>query len=401
MRTTRRIARLPIPERTGPHGLNRGQLEQRVRGAGAKAAIEHDLTSAHTGAFPPPPYFADGVVASVAAGRPGYTSLRGDAGVRRALAPRLSKMLGVPVDPDTEIALTAGTQAGLFAAMGALVERGDTILVADPEYLCDERVARFFDATVRRIPFTQLGEDASLDLDAIEAGLRDGARVLIFSNPHNPTGSVMSRASLERIAELAVRHDAWVIADELYGRFVYDGTPNVHLAALPGMAERCITALGPSKTESASGFRIGVMVGPAAAVDAITAVTEITNVRAPAYSQYALEQWLLDDEAFVRGYLDRYRALREITLAALAQVDGLVVHRPAATAWLFPDVGALGSDDLEATEALMRAGILVMPGGSFGPAGDTAVRMCFGQPEETWPAAAERIAEVFESLRRD
>lgn len=400
MKTTRRIARLPIPERTGPHGLNRGQLEQRVRGAGAKARIEHDLTSAHTGAFPPPPYFADGVVESVAAGRPGYTSLRGDGGVRAALAPRLSKMLGVPVDPETEIALTAGTQAGLFAAMGALVERGDTILVADPEYLCDERVARFFAATVERIPFAKLGEDASLDLDAIEAGFRDGARVLVFSNPHNPTGSVLSRASLERIAELAVEHDAWVIADELYGRFIYDGRPNVHLAALPGMAERCITALGPSKTESASGFRIGVMVGPAAAIDAITAVTEITNVRAPAYSQYALERWLDDDDAFVRGYLDRYRALREITIAGLAQVEGLIAPSPPATAWLFPDVGALGSNDLEATEALMHAGILVMPGGSFGPAGDTCVRMCFGQPEETWPAAVERIAEVFESLRK-
>jgi aspartate/methionine/tyrosine aminotransferase len=389
-----------MPERPEPGGMRVSELEEQLAAISGKYPIEQDLTSAHTGAFPPPAYFLDGVARAVREGRPGYTPLRGDVALRAALAPRLERMLRIELDPRANLLVPAGTQAGLFSAMASLLQSGDTVMIADPEYLCDERVARFFGADVRYVPFVRLGADASLDLDAVEQGFRDGARALIFSNPHNPTGSVMGPQVLGRIAELAVEYDAWVIADELYARFIYDETPLTHMASLPGMADRCVTAIGPSKTESASGFRVGVLIGPQELIHLAGQVMPILHVRAPSYSQYALIDWLRDDHEFIRGYVDRYRALRDLTVERLAPVEGLRVTTPAATAWLFPDISALGVTELEAIEALMAAGILTYPGAYFGPAGGGCLRICFGQHEDTWPAVADRIAEVLDGLRR-
>lgn len=399
-RPTRRLQRLALPERTDASGLPVMQLEETLAALGQRYTIEHDLTAAHTGAFPPPPYFLDGVVRAVRDGRPGYTPERGDIALREALAPRLESLLGVPIDPLANLLVTAGTQAALFASLATLVQTGDTVMLADPEYLCDERAVRFFGAEIRYVPFARLGAEASLDLDAVEQGFRDGARVLMFSNPHNPTGSVMDRESLRRIAELAVEYDGWVIADELYARFVYDDEPVAHMAAMPGMRDRCLTAIGPSKTESASGFRVGVLVGSEEAIRLAGQVVPIMTVRAPSYSQYGLSEWMRDDEQFVRGYVERYRALRDIAVDRLAGVEGVRLTVPAATAWLFPDLGGLGRTPLEVNEALMAAGILGYPGAYFGPAGADCLRICFAQPEATWPDVADRIAEVLDGLRQ-
>lgn len=399
LRATRRLKRLTMPERTDPYGMLIGELEERLATIRTRYTIEHDLTSAHTGAFPPPPYFIEGVAAAVHDGRPGYTPLRGDVSVRETLAPRLERMLGVSIDPAANMLLTAGTQAGLFIAMATLLQADDTVMIADPEYLCNEQVARFLGADIRYVPFSQLGGRASLDLDAVEQGFRDGARVLMFSNPHNPTGSVMTPESLRRLAELAVEHDAWVIADELYARFAYDPAPLVHMASMPGMRERCVTALGPSKTESASGFRIGVLVGPDDLIRLAGRVIPIIHVRAPSYSQYALADWLRDDHEFVRDYVDRYRLLRDITVKGLAAVDAVEVATPASTAWLFPNISGLGRSELQVIEALMAEGILVYPGSYFGPRGGGHLRICFAQPEHTWPDVVDSIAHVLDGIR--
>ena len=400
LRPTRRVERLAMADRREPGGLLVSEVEQRYGELARGYEIEFDLTSAHTGAFPPPPYFLEGITRAVQDGRPGYTPLLGDVAVREALAERLGAMIGLELDARANLMLTAGTQAGLFATMSVLLQSGDTVLIADPEYLCDERTARFFGADVRYVPFARLGADASLDLDVLEQGLRDGARAVLFSNPHNPTGSVMERATLERIAALVIEYDAWVIADELYARFVFADEPPTHMASLPGMAERCVTAIGPSKTESASGFRVGVIVAPPELIRMAGQVLPNMHVRAPSYAQYALIDWLADDHEFIRDYVRRYRALRDITVSRLAAVEGLGVTEPAATSWLFPDLSGLGVSELEAAEALMAAGILVYPGCFFGPAGGGHVRLSFGHYEDTWPAVADRIAEVLDGLRR-
>jgi aspartate/methionine/tyrosine aminotransferase len=374
------------------------ELEAEVSAYAARHVIEHDLTSASTVAFPPPPSFLDDFNRAIRAGRSGYTEVRGSASVRELLAPRLSKMLGVEVDSERNLVLTAGTQAGLFATLAVLAQSGDSVLLADPEYLCDARAVAFFGAEPVYVPFARVGANAALDLDIIEQGLRDGARVVMFSNPHNPTGSVLAPDFLRRLSELLLDADAWVLADELYARFVYEEAQFTHFASIPGMWERTVTALGPSKTESGSGFRIGVLVCPERLAPMLSSVIELMTIRAPAYSQYALEHWLCGDEESVRSRVATYLTLRDVSVARLSKVKGLDVRVPAATGWLFPDISQLASSELETVESLIDAGVLVTPGASFGPSGAGCFRMSFGQDPTTWTEVVERIAEVLTSL---
>jgi hydantoinase/carbamoylase family amidase len=398
IRLARRARTLRSRGRTDSAGRDVASLENDLAAFASRHRIDHDLTAADTAAFPPPSVYLDAIARAVRDGRPAYTALRGDIRVRGLLAPRLTELLGTPVEPD-EIVLTAGTQAGLFASLSALVERGAPVLVVDPDYLCHERLLQYAGADVRYVPFARTGAGAALDLDAVEAGFRAGACGIVFSNPHNPTGSIIGADTLASVARLAVGANAWVVADELYTRFVYDHAPLVHMAALPEMNGRCVTAIGPSKTESASGLRIGVIVAPAALAAEIGQIVEITTVRAPAYAQYALEHWLTDDEKTVRDYLARYQQLRDIAVDRLSRIDGVTIRPPAATGWLFPDVSGLGRTDLGVVEALIDAAVLVMPGISFGPSGSGHLRISLAQPLETWPEVIDRVAKVLEQLK--
>src|SRR5690606_19454375 len=142
--------------------------------------------------------------------------------------------------------------------LSSVVEEGDKVAMMDPDYLTNERMLRYLSAQPIRVPLLwEESQEDTIDFDALEAAFKGGARVFLFSNPNNPTGTVHSPAVIKRLAELAIRYNVFVIADQLYARLVYDNRPFLHLAAVPGMAERTVTLLGPSKTESMSGYRLG------------------------------------------------------------------------------------------------------------------------------------------------
>lgn len=360
-----------------------------------------DTTHFDTVRFPPPDWAADTIRAAVLDGELAYTPYRGHPGVLDALAGPLSTLLGVSVDPARHIALTPGTQAALFTTMSALVDPGDLVLVTDPEYLFTERMPAFLGARVERIGVRHHDGVADLDLDAVARLLPQRPRLMVFSHPHNPTGAVYPAATIARLAELSVAGGFRVLVDELYCRLVYDDVPFRHLAAEPGMADRAITLLGPSKTESLSGFRLGVVVGPDDVVDAVEQTLAVTSLRAPAYAQQLLRRWLVDDREFLHERLTDLRALRETTLARLGEVPGLHVTRQAGTAYAFPDVSSLGVDDRVLAGALRReAGVIVSPGYQFGPTGPGHFRVCYARDEREWDGALTRMVAVLRDLAR-
>jgi aspartate/methionine/tyrosine aminotransferase len=333
-----------------------------------------------------------------------YTPYRGDSVVRSAVAESVSAFLGVAVDSATELILTPGTQAGLFVGLCAIVGDGDSVALVDPDYISDERILRFLGATVMQIPllWADPGQSPSLDFDALESAFRDGARTLVLSNPNNPTGMVLPQAVVHRIAELSRKHDVTVLVDELYSRLVYDDAPFAHLIAEPGMKERCITLLGPSKTESMSGYRVGVAVGPAEIVDRMEDLQGVSVLRAPAYAQHVLTRWLSDDHDFVATRVRDYQRLRDHTVETL-NASGVLRVRPAGgTAYMFPDVSGVGCDIQTIAKALKsQAGLLVNPGYQFGPAGDGHFRICFAQDETVWGPAMERMVATLRALQQD
>lgn len=392
--TPARIRRLDVPQRARSTGrsLRAGERElERI----PTPPDTVDLTCADTRYFRPPDWAVKEFKAAVEGGGDAYTPYRGDAGVRADVAAHVADFLGVDVDPATQLILTPGTQAGLYAALAALVDEGDEVAVADPDYMNSERNVRYLGGVPRPVPVIwPEGEAPTLDLDALEDAFAHGARLFMLSHPNNPTGAVFDADVLTRIAELCKDADAFLIADQLYSRLLYDGTEFTHLAALPGMAERTLTTLGPSKTESMSGYRVGVAVAPPELVDRIEDVLSVSAIRCPAYAQHVLRRWLVDDVELVTEHVEAYQRNRDHAVDALNAVPGVTVRRSRGTSYLFPDISGLDISDHDVTAALRRAGLIVNPGYQSGFAGVGHIRICVAQPPEVWKRSIATMIEV-------
>ncbi|KUF09949.1 aminotransferase class I/II-fold pyridoxal phosphate-dependent enzyme [Pseudoponticoccus marisrubri] len=394
-----RVAALELPERAdiAPPSVREADL------AILAAAPEGYLDTTHfdTAHFPPPDWALERFAAAARDGALAYTGYSGHAGVLRAVASNVSSFLGVPVEADRNIALTPGTQAALFCVLAARVDPGDRVVVMDPDYLFTARIFRFLGAEVAYAPLILQDGKYVPDLDLIETEFRDrGATQLVFSHPNNPTGAVYGPEIIRALARLAVRYGVGIVADELYSRLIHDDTPFAHIAAEEGAFELTATLLGPSKTESLSGYRLGVVVGPETLLRGVENVLSVTALRAPAYAQHLLPGWLGPDANWLRDRLAQFSALRRQTIARLSGLDWMTLHPQDGTAYLWADVRALGRSDLEIGTALAReAGMLISPGYQFGPGSAGHFRICYAREPRGWATAMDRMVDVLDGMR--
>lgn len=396
MRLPQRLLRTHLPERTAQLGMSVREADQQLRLDGAGHG-RLDTTHFDTVRFPPPDWALPVFRMAADDGELAYTEYRGHESVRRICARSITGLLGRDVDPDREIALTTGTQGGLFSTLSALVDVGEVVALADPEYLFVERMLRFLGARVVRVGMVDGPAGPQLDLAAL-AEIGD-IRLVLMSNPNNPTGTVYTEQTLRGLANLAVQRDFLVVVDELYCRLVYPGTPYHHLTTFPGMADRTITLLGGSKTESLSGYRIGVAIGPADVIDAVEQVMAVTCLRAPAYAQHLMTRWLVDDHDFVRQRIAELHDIREWTVKKLKTINGIKINPGNGTAYLWPDVTELGRTDIEIARLLQdEAGVVVSPGYQFGPSGIGHFRICYAREERGWAAALDRMVAALHGV---
>lgn len=398
--TPDRILHLRLPEWTDGIGSSARQADLDLLATAPPGYL--DTTHFDTQRFPPPDWAVQAFSAAAGQGTLAYTGYRGNETVLDALAASVGKFLGVPLDPARHILLTPGTQAGLFTALSALVGTGGRVALLDPDYLFTARIIRFLGGDVASVPVITYGDSSSPDLDALEAEFAEhGTRLFVFSHPNNPTGAVFSAETMASIAALAVKYQVTVLVDELYSRLIHEGPAFVHLAALPGMADRAVTLLGPSKTESLSGYRLGVVVAPPELARRIEDVLSITSLRAPAYAQHVLVPWLRDDGDWLAERLAAFKGLREQTLSTLLRLPWLKVRRERGTAYAWVDVSALQLPGPAVSGALLRdAQVLVSPGYQFGPASGGYFRLCYARDEVEWDGALDRIVAVLDCLAR-
>ncbi len=393
LRTPPALQAAALPHYAARYGRSVLELDRELAAAPAPPGLI-DLTHGDTRAFLPPAAAAADLAEAVAENTEAYTPYRGSTAVRGLVAPRISRLLGRPVDAGGEIILTPGTQGGLFAALSALVSPGDVVALPDPEYFMSERIIAYLGGTALRLPLAQ-DENGMLSIDpqALEAAAR--ASLLVLSHPNNPTGGVYSPAALRSLAALATANDMSVVVDQLYCRLTFDGAQYQHLGSLPGMAERTITLLGPSKTESMSGYRVGVAVGPAPVIDAMERVVSLASLRTAGYGQQVLRHWMAGDEAWLADRTAAHEEIRDYVVARLGAIPGVAVRRPAASSYVFPDASAVaGGDDHATAVALKTAGVLVSPGYQFGAAGCGRFRINFSQDRDRLAVALDRIAAV-------
>ncbi|WP_423210235.1 pyridoxal phosphate-dependent aminotransferase [Paracoccus yeei] len=344
--------------------------------------------------------FAQGVAKG---GSQAYTEYRGDLEIREEVAARLADFTGAPVDARDGMIVTPGTQGALFLAVAATVARGDKVAIVQPDYFANRKLVEFFEGEMIpvRLDYETAGEDrAGLDLDQLGAAFRAGARVFLFSNPNNPAGVVYSPAEIARIAALAGQYGATVIVDQLYSRLRYSGVTYTHLRAQDLDPQNVVTIMGPSKTESLSGYRLGVAFGAPAIISRMEKLQAIVSLRAAGYCQAVLRTWFAEPEGWMDDRIRRHQAIRDDLLSVLRGIGGGFARAPQAGSYLFPRLPALAVPHADFVRILrLQAGTVVTPGTEFSPHHGDCVRLNFSQDHAAAVAAVERLASLVERYR--
>ncbi|TAK10996.1 MAG: aminotransferase class I/II-fold pyridoxal phosphate-dependent enzyme [Acidobacteria bacterium] len=354
-------------------------------------------------AFPPTPGALDEFVSGVhRGGSQAYTEYRGAAELRERVAGKLAAFTGRPVSAANELIITPGTQGALFLAIAATVTAGDKVAIVRPDYFANRKLVEFLGAEVVPVRMDYLGNTtgAGIDLGQLEDVFKSGVKTFLFSNPNNPAGVIYSAEEIGRIAALANRYGVSVIADQLYSRLLYSGQTYTHLRASAIDADKVVTIIGPSKTESLSGYRLGVAFGSAHLVDRMEKLQAIVSLRAPGYSQAVLRTWFDEPAGWIEERTAQHEAIRDDLMKVFRAVPGLTIRTPEAGSYLFPRLPRLDLPLHTFVRALRtQAGVTVTPGTEFSPDATDSIRLNFSQNHQAAVKAVERIAQMIERYR--
>jgi len=306
----------------------------------------------------------DVAAAALHSGHNQYAPGPGVPELREAIAEHQQRHYGIALDPQSEVIVTAGATEAIAAAILALVNPGDEVVVLEPFY--DSYVATIEMAGGRRRPVTLHAPDFRLDLAELRAAVTDRTVAMLVNTPHNPTGAVLTHEELTTIAELAVEHDLVVITDEVYEHLLFDGRAHVPLATCPGMADRTVTISSQGKTFSFTGWKVGWVTGSAELVATVLAAKQWLTFTNAAPLQPAVAHALRHEEGFFAGLAKDLQAKRDLLCEGLRQLD-VDVFVPEGTYFALTDVRRYGYDDgLAFCLALPeRAGVVAIPAQVF------------------------------------
>jgi len=377
--------------------------EALMRG-GTLQGVPVDFSHGDVDAHEPTPGALDSFIEGVGrGGAQAYTEYRGDLEIREGVAAHLARFTGASVDARDGMIVTPGTQGALFLAVAATVTRGDKVAIVQPDYFANRKLVEFFEGQLCpiRLGYEHADAGAGLDLEQLQTAFEAGARVFLFSNPNNPAGVVYSPDEIGRIAELANRYGATVIVDQLYSRLIYAGERYTHLRASEIDPENVVTIMGPSKTESLSGYRLGAAFGSRAIIDRMEKLQAIVSLRAPGYCQAVLRTWFAEPGGWMEERIRQHQAIRDDVIKVLQGMEGAFARVPHGGSYLFPRLPKLAVGQGEFVKMLrLQAGVVVTPGLEFGPHSEGSVRLNFSQRHSAAVAAVERLAELVERYRQ-
>ncbi len=335
-------------------------------------------------------------IRAITTGLTRYNPPLGIPALRAAVATEISRTRGVEVGPEN-VVIVPGGKPGIFFPMLALVEPGDEVIYPDPGFPTYESVTHFLGAVPRPVPLLE-ENGFSFDMAAFEGALSYRTRLIILNSPSNPTGSVIPRQDLERIAAAAIAHDAWVLSDEIYSRMVYDGE-HVSIISLPGMLERTVLLDGFSKTYAMTGWRLGYGVMPVEVAEAMGPLLTHSVGCTATFTQYAGLAALTGPQDAVDRMIAQFRLRRDAIVEGLSAIPGITCQKPAGAFYAFPNVKSFGKTSAEmATYLLDEAGVAVLPGTAFGQYGEGYLRLSYANSLENIERALVRIGDALERL---
>lgn len=328
-----------------------------------------------------------------------YSSNYGDIRLRRAIAEKLERMNHLKVDPTKEIMVTCGGEEAVAAALFALLEKGDEVLIADPSYIPYSSLTKIAEAEPVYVPLDEKN-GYCFDLEKLEAAITNKTKLLILCTPGNPTGTMMDEESLRKLAEICCRHDILVLADEAYEQVLYDGNKHISMASLPDMWERTITVQSFSKTYSMCGWRIGYLVAPAELMRIVVRAHQTVAMNACSFGQLGALEALTGPQDSLYAMLAEFDRRRLLLYNGLKEL-GIPCSRPQAAFYLFPDIGEFGMDSFTFAELLLdKYGVATVPGVEFGKNGENHLRISYATSFEDCQMGLHRIAQCVSDLRK-
>jgi aspartate/methionine/tyrosine aminotransferase len=326
-----------------------------------------------------------------------YAPFPGIPALREAIAEDATARKGFDVTPDRVFVTVGGKGVMLYAILG-LIDPGDEVIVPDPGYPIYESITRFIGATPVPIPI-RMELDFRIDLDELASLVTPRTRMLVINSPANPTGGVLTRADLEAIAELAIRHDLVVLADEIYGRILYDGEEHVSIASLPGMAERTIVLDGFSKTFAMTGWRLGYAIVPPSLIQTYGQLIINTISCAPTFAQVGAVEALRGPQGPIDDMVVEFRARRDLVVAGLNDIPGIRCLLPKGAFYAFPEISGTGLTGAEmANRLLNEVDVCVLAGTAFGGIGTNHIRISYANSRENLMKALGRIRGFVDGL---
>ena len=334
---------------------------------------------------------------SLERGRTFYTSNAGLIELRQAICEYMDRRFHIAYNPRTEAVLTVGGSEGIDMALRAMLNPGDEVIIPEPCYVSYVPCVELADGVP--VTISLKNENAfRLTKEELENAITDKTKILILSYPNNPTGAIMEREDLEAIAEVIIKHDLYVISDEIYAELTYT-SGHVSIASLPGMWERTIVISGFSKAFAMTGWRLGYALGPSMIIEQMTKIHQFAIMCAPTTSQYAAIAAMRDCDRDVAQMRESYDQRRRYLLNAFREM-GLPCFEPKGAFYMFPCIKEFGMPSEEfATRLLQEKKLAVVPGDAFGECGEGFLRISYAYSLEELKEAIGRLKEFIEELR--
>lgn len=341
--------------------------------------------------FHTPAHIVEAAKAALDANQHHYTGPTGLPALRAAIAADLKAGYGLDYTAD-EVVVTAGVQESIMLCMLGLVAPGDEVLITSPRFTTYDTAVHLCGGVPVPVP-THEKDDFALDVAEIEKRITPKTRMFVLVTPNNPTGAVTPPEMIRKIAELAIRHDILIIADEIYAKMIYAPNEHLSIATLPGMKERTITLNGFSKTYAMTGWRIGYLAAPADFVAKLTEPRHTLSINTCTVSQHAALAALTGPQEPIQAMLAEYKARRDWLMPALS-ASGFTYGHPGGAFYIYVNISHTGMDAPGFCENLLReTGVMVFPGSMFGDDSPNYIRIGYLQPLPLIQEAMRRIAD--------
>ena len=348
--------------------------------------------------FDTPWHIRDEGIYSLEKGRTHYTSNAGLKELKTEIDRFLTRRYGVSYDPNKEIMVTVGGSEAIDIAMRAMLDPGDEVLIPQPSYVSYVPCAVLANGTPVIIELKE-EDEFRLTPEELEAAITPKTKLLVLPFPNNPTGGVMEKSDLEKIAKIIIEHDLFVLSDEIYSELTYLEN-HVTIASLPGMKERTIVINGFSKSHAMTGWRLGYACGPEPIIKQMLKIHQYAIMCAPTTSQYAAVEALRNGDEDVAGMREEYDGRRRYLLHRFEEM-GLTCFEPFGAFYAFPCIKEFGMTSEEfATELLKQQKLAVVPGTAFGACGEGYLRISYAYSLDNLKKAMDRMEAFITELRK-